>query len=167
MSLDRFRRPRMIILHPSSTAYDAARAMAEHRISTVLVGEGHTIVGIVTDRDLVLELMAEDQDPYTTQLREIMSSEVVTLDVSASLADVTQVMRKHACRRVPITEEGRPVGMVTLDDLLIDGEFSQGTRLAVAAQLDAECPERPRPQNDVAPWVRPWSRRRPRTAALA
>jgi uncharacterized protein (DUF2267 family) len=45
-------------------------------------------------------------------------------------------MRQYACRRIPILEDGRPVGLVTLDDLLVDGEFTQSTRLVVAAQLD-------------------------------
>lgn len=136
MSLDRFRRPRMIVLHPDATAYEAARAMAEHEIGSVLVGQGHEIVGIITDRDLVLEMVAADLDPHTTRLSEIMARDVVTLDVSADLADVTRLMRQHACRRIPILEDGRPVGVVTLDDLLIDGEFAQATRLVVAAQLD-------------------------------
>jgi CBS domain-containing protein/uncharacterized protein (DUF2267 family) len=136
MSLDRFRRPRMIVLHPETSAYEAARAMAEHEIGCVLVGEGHHIVGMVTDRDLTLEVLAAGLDPQETRLGEVMSREVVTLDVSADLAEVTRLMRLHACRRIPILEDGRPVGMVTLDDLLIDGEFAQATRLVVAAQLD-------------------------------
>lgn len=136
MSLDRFRRPRMIVLHPDATAYEAARAMSEHQIGSVLVEERHEIVGIITDRDLVLELVAADLDPHRTRLGEIMARDVVMLDVSADLADVTRLMRQHACRRIPILEDGRPVGMVTLDDLLIDGEFAQATRLVVAAQLD-------------------------------
>lgn len=136
MSLDRFRRPRMIVLHPTATAYEAACAMAEHEVGSVLVADGQGIIGIVTDRDLVLELVAADLDPHETQLGDVMSRDVVTLDVSASLADVTRMMRDHTCRRIPILEDGRPVGMVTLDDLLVDGEFG-GTRLVVAAQLDA------------------------------
>jgi CBS domain-containing protein len=58
--------------------------------------------------------------------------------VGASLADVVHTMRERACRRIPLTEDGQPVGLVTLDDLMVDGEISQGTRLIVAAQLDAE-----------------------------
>jgi CBS domain-containing protein len=150
MTLDRYRRPRMIVLPPTATAYEAARAMAEHAIGAVLVSQGHEIVGIVTDRDLVLEIVAADLDPYSTPLSDVMSHDVVTLDIGASLAEVTRLMRLHACRRIPITEDGRPVGLVTLDDLLADGEFAQATRLVVAAQLDeasgaARAPLPPRP----------------------
>jgi CBS domain-containing protein len=136
MSLDRYRRPRMIMLPPTATAYEAARAMAEHGIGAVLVGHEHEILGIVTDRDVVLGLVAADLDPRVTPLSDVMSRDVVTLDVSADLAEVTRLMRQRACRRIPITEDGRPVGFVTLDDLLVDGEFAQATRLVVAAQLD-------------------------------
>lgn len=149
MSLDRFRRPRMIVLHPHDSAYEAARAMAEHAIGSVLVAEGHELVGIVTDRDLALEVMAADLDPHAARLGELMSRDLVTLEVSASLADVTRLMRQHACRRIPLLEDGRPVGIVTLDDLIIDGEFAQSTRLVVAAQLDAASRRRARMREQV------------------
>ncbi|MCC6555832.1 MAG: CBS domain-containing protein [Polyangiaceae bacterium] len=138
MSLDRYRRPRMIVMPPDATAHDAARAMADHGVCSVLIAEGDDIIGILTDRDLVLELVAAALDPFSTSVADIMSRDVATLDVGASLADVVRTMRQRSCRRIPLTEDGQPVGLVTLDDLLVDGEISQGTRLIVAAQLDAE-----------------------------
>lgn len=167
MSLDRFRRPRMIVLHPTATAYEAACAMDQHEVGSVLVADDEGIVGIVTDRDLVLELVASDLDPHGTLLADVMSCDVVTLDVGASLADVTRLMREHVCRRIPILEDGRPVGMVTLDDLLVDGELA-GTRLVVAAQLDAatrrERARRRDRESGMHPIATPRSTRRARSA---
>lgn len=141
MSLDRYRRPRMIVLHPRTTVYETARAMADHHLSAVVVGEGRDLVGIVTDRDLVLEVISGDQNPHTTTLSEIMSEPVVAIDVGASAADAAQMMHEHVCRRLPITEDGLPVGIVSIDDLLHDGEvLPRQARAVLSAQLDSALP---------------------------
>ena len=143
-TLERYRRPCILVLNPSASAREAARAMAARGVDTAIVCEGGVIVGILTERDLSREILSADLDPHATRLRDIMSCEVATLDVGADLAQAAQLMRRRACRRIPITEDGCLVGLVTLDDLLADGEFGQPTRLAVAAQLDAAEDERPR-----------------------
>jgi CBS domain-containing protein/uncharacterized protein (DUF2267 family) len=117
----------MIILQPRSTAYEAARAMADSNVGAVLVAENQRIVGIVTDRDLALDVVAGDLDPRATSLRDVMSDEVVTCEVSGTILDVVQAMLDHGCRRVPLTQQGQPVGIVTFDDLMLDG----GVDLAV------------------------------------
>jgi len=138
MSLDRYRRTRMIVLNPRTTAYETARAMAEHHLSAVLIGEGRDLVGIVTDRDLVLEVIGADQNPHTTRLSEIMSEPVVSIDVGATAADAARMMQEHVCRRLPITEDGVPVGIVSIDDLLHDGEvLPHKARAVLSAQLDS------------------------------
>src|SRR5262245_42915055 len=109
MSLERFRRAKMVILTPRSTAYEAARAMAESHAGSVLVAHEHQVVGIVTDRDLALDVVAGDLDPRGSQLRDVMSDEVACCEVSATIEDVVRTMCEHACRRVPITDNGRPV----------------------------------------------------------
>jgi uncharacterized protein (DUF2267 family) len=115
--------------------------MGDHHIGAILVGEGRDVVGIVTDRDLVLELIAGDLDPHRTHLRDIMSEPVASIDVGAAAVDAARLMHEHACRRVPITEDGIPVGMVTLDDLCHDGEvFPNQVRAVLSAQLDSTLP---------------------------
>lgn len=141
MSLDRYRRPRLIVLHPRATAYEAARAIADHHIASLLIGEGRDIVGIVTDRDLALEVIAGDLDPHTTILGDIMSEPVVSIDVGGSAGEAAQLMREHACRRLPVTEDAIPVGLVTLDDLIHDEEVSTSqARAVLSAQLDSTLP---------------------------
>src|SRR3546814_8796680 len=68
--------------------------------------------------------------PYATLFRslgEVMSEEVVTCDIGADLDEVVRLMREHAVRRIPITENGRPVGLVTFDDLVVDGRSEEHT----------------------------------------
>ncbi|MBS3652506.1 CBS domain-containing protein [Pseudaminobacter sp. 19-2017] len=70
MSVERFRRTRMVVLNPMSTAYQAARAMADNHIGAVLVSGPGGVAGIVTDRDLALAVLGGGLDPKTTPLVE-------------------------------------------------------------------------------------------------
>ena len=133
MSLERYRRPRLVVLRPSATAYEAARAMADNHIGSILVSHDQQLVGLVTDRDLALDVIAGGLDPHATTVREVMSDEVAVVDVSAGVEDAVRIMTEHACRRVPVVEDGRPVGMVTLDDLLLEGDIDQAVAAAVIA----------------------------------
>jgi CBS domain-containing protein/uncharacterized protein (DUF2267 family) len=136
MSLDRYRRPRLIVLNPRDSAYEAARAMADHQIGAVLV-QGEELVGIVTDRDLALDVVAADLDPRTTTVHDVMSDEVATVDIDDTIDDVVHTMCEHACRRVPVLSNGKVVGLVTLDDLLLDGAISvEDARAIIASQLE-------------------------------
>jgi uncharacterized protein (DUF2267 family) len=131
----------LIVLHPRTTAFEAARAMADHHVSAALVGGERDLVGVVTARDLVLEVIAGDQNPHTTPLCELMSEPLVTIDVGANVAEAARLMQEHACRRLPITEDGIPVGIVTIDDLIHDGEvLPNQSRAVLSAQLDSAFP---------------------------
>lgn len=121
MGLEQYRRQRLIVLHPKSTAYEAARAMVENHVGAVLVADDRALVGIVTDRDLACEVVAAELEPTMTPLRDILSDEIFTVDIGADTAAVVALMRDHAVRRVPVMEGGAAVGLVTLDDLLLDG----------------------------------------------
>lgn len=110
MSLERFRRTRMVILTRQSKVYQAARAMADSHIGSVLVSEPPGLAGIVTDRDLALAVIGGGLDPRTTPLDEVMSEDVVACEIKAELDDVVRLMQEHGVRRVPITEDGRVVG---------------------------------------------------------
>jgi CBS domain-containing protein/uncharacterized protein (DUF2267 family) len=134
MSLDRYRRPRLLLMGPRATAREAARAMADHHLGAVLVTEGRDLLGIVTDRDLALEIVGGDLDGSAAILADVMSEPVWTLDVGASVTDAAALMRAHACRRVPITEDGVVVGLVALDDLLAELDAAP-LRAALAAEL--------------------------------
>ena len=148
MGLDRYRRARLLVLTPDCTAQRAARAMAEHRAGAVLVCDGEELVGIVTDRDLALEIVGGDLGPRTTTMRDVMADAVVTVDVGASVEDAVKLMREHVVRRLPILENGFPVGLVSLDDLLLDEEVDgSGARGIVMAQIEGIYPPA-HPAND-------------------
>lgn len=144
MSLERFRRTRIIVLSRQSLAYQAARAMADHHIGAVLVSDPSGIAGIVTDRDLALAVLGGERDPEVTPLWDVMSDGVITCDIGAEIGEVVRLMRQHAVRRIPIVERGRPVGLVTFDDLVLDGAVDlDALRGIVTVQLEAEAPQKP------------------------
>lgn len=144
MSLDRFRRTRMVIMAPHALAYQAARAMADNHVGSILVGEPGALMGMVTDRDLALAVLGGDVDPKSTPLREVMSEGMISCDIDADLDEVVRLMQKHGVRRVPVTQNGRLVGLITFDDLVVDGSVSlDSLRSIVTAQLEVEAPHKP------------------------
>ena len=103
-------------LPASATVADAAQQMRELDIGDVLVEQEGRLAGIVTDRDIVVRAIAEGRD-VTSKLGDIVSSEVVCITPAESADDAIRLMRERALRRVPVVENDRPVGMVSLGDL--------------------------------------------------
>lgn len=99
---------------------EVAREMQRRVVgSVVVISAGGEAVGLVTDRDVALRVVAAGRDPAATSASEIMSTPLTSASPSDSLEEVIARMRTAKVRRIPILESGRAVGMVTLDDLLV------------------------------------------------
>jgi CBS domain-containing protein len=101
----------------------AARMMRLHHTGDLIVvddpSEDRVPVGIITDRDIVLEVLGKELDPYKTTVGEIMSSRLVIAGSSEDTTDAMERMRAHGVRRVPVVNDaGGVIGIITLDDLL-------------------------------------------------
>ena len=108
---------------PESTIVEAARLMRQHHTGDLVVlddaDEEREPVGIITDRDIVVEVLAKGRDPGKTTVREIMSTQLVVASESEEYAQALQRMATHGVRRVPVVDDKRcVVGIVTLDDML-------------------------------------------------
>jgi CBS domain-containing protein len=106
-----------------TSIYEAAQLMRHHHVGTVVAirknGSREYPVGIITDRDIVLEIVAPGLDPEVLTIGDIMSPELMTVKESAGIFEAIQHMRTMAVRRLPIVNDsGELVGIVTLDDLL-------------------------------------------------
>jgi CBS domain-containing protein len=99
---------------------DAARAMRESDIGDVLVTENGRLVGIMTDRDIVVRVLAKGLDPLTTPVGVVCSRELTTLSPDDTIEMATARMRERAVRRLPVVEDGRLVGILALGDLAVD-----------------------------------------------
>ena len=106
----------------SDTVVDAARVMRDSDIGDVVVIEDGNVTGIVTDRDIVVRGVAEGRDPDSTAVSEVCTTGVETIDPSASVDDALSLMREKDIRRLPVTKNGRPVGIISLGDLAVERE---------------------------------------------
>jgi CBS domain-containing protein len=109
-----------VCLSPQTTLPDAARQMDEHDIGDVLVVDNDKLVGMVTDRDIVVRAIAQGRDPSSTTLGEISTGDLVTVDADDQVSRAVELMREHAVRRLPVVEGGRPVGIVSIGDLAVE-----------------------------------------------
>ena len=106
---------------PKDTVYEAAQLMKTEDIGPVLVVDNQksrTLVGIVTDRDLVLKGIAEGLDPQTTQVGDVMSKKLVTCYADDDVAVAMKAMAQYQLRRIPVVEENmRLVGIISQADI--------------------------------------------------
>jgi len=119
MSLLSFAHNDVITLEPNQTVTEAAQLMAEKDIGSVVVAVNKKPIGILTDRDIVLRVVYKDLDPKTTQVKEVMSKNLVTLNQGVELFEALEVMKDKALRRYPLVNaENELAGFFSLDDVL-------------------------------------------------
>src|SRR5574337_854377 len=111
--------PNPITLPATSSAIEAAQAMRDSDIGDIVVLDGQKICGIVTDRDIVIRAFAEGLDLASTPLKEICSRKLTTLSPQDGVDDAVRLMRDKAIRRLPVVENKRPVGIVSIGDLAL------------------------------------------------
>lgn len=115
----------VIRIHPDETVAVAARTLAHYNIGILPVcgGDGR-LCGLVTDRDLVTRCLAAGRSPANTPVRDVMTTQVVSVrpDLDTSLA--AGLMAREQIRRLPVVENGRLCGMVSLGDLAVQQESS-------------------------------------------
>jgi CBS domain-containing protein len=112
---------------PRDSVRQAARLMREKKIAAVLVMELERLVGIVTERDMTVRVVAAGLDPDATTVREIMTADPDTLAPGDTASDAIRMMISRNYRHLPVVEDGRVVGMVSVRDLyaVYNGELEQ------------------------------------------
>lgn len=113
----------VIIIQRDETAREAAKLMRQHHVGDVIVVEDRNGVqvpiGIVTDRDLVMEIVATELDMTAIKVGDIMALELFTVKESTGIFEAIQFMRSKTIRRLPIVnKDGGLIGVLTLDDVL-------------------------------------------------
>lgn len=98
---------------------DAAQAMKKDDVGAlIVVGGSGEAIGIVTERDIVIDIVADGTDPATVKVEDIMTSELITIDPEADLEQAADIMTEHDIKRLPVIYEGKLVGMVSASDLI-------------------------------------------------
>ena len=104
-------------LEPSATVVDAAGVMAGEDVGPVPIVEGGRLVGIITDRDLVVRVLAEGKDPSSTTIGEIASADLTTVSPDTDVQEALDLMSASQVRRLPVVESGQLVGIVAQADV--------------------------------------------------
>jgi CBS domain-containing protein len=119
MSITEHYRKEVVTLPDSSSVLDVATAMEREAAGCVVIVDGERRpVGVVSDRDLAVRVIASERDAGNTLASAVMSHPVITADTSDPLEKVIERMSRHGVRRIPIVRQGELVGIVALDDLL-------------------------------------------------
>jgi CBS domain-containing protein len=104
-------------LRSDQTVTAAARIMEAENVGDVIVSDDSLVRGVVTDRDVAIRAVARGLDPKTTTLREICSDEPITVGSDVKLDQAADVMSRNAIRRLPVVDDGKLVGVVSLGDV--------------------------------------------------
>ena len=109
--------PGVVAVRPDSSLVEAAQLMRTQNIGDVVVADGQDVVGVLTDRDITVRAVADGTDPMAVSVRTVCTPDPLTVSPGDPVADAVTLMREHAVRRLPVVEDGLPVGMVSLGDL--------------------------------------------------
>jgi CBS domain-containing protein len=101
----------------------AAKMLRDEDVGVAPIVEGDQLVGVLTDRDIAIKVVAEGKDPQTTKVRDIASKDIVTIDPQQNLDEALRLMAQHQVRRLPVVEEdGKVVGIVAQADIALAGD---------------------------------------------
>jgi len=103
---------------PQTSVYEAIANMATHGIGALLVMEGERLVGIVSERDYARKVILRDRSSRTTPVSEIMTPDVITIGPDKTIEHAMQLMTAHRIRHLPIMDQGRVAGMLSIGDLV-------------------------------------------------
>ncbi|MDK1472122.1 CBS domain-containing protein [Streptomyces sp. 549] len=107
-------------VHPDTPLREAARLMDAQGIGCVLVARDGLLTGLLTDRDITVRAVAGGADTLTLSCGAVCTAAPVTVGLDDTVATAERLMRRHAVRRLPVAEAGRPLGLVSLGDLVVD-----------------------------------------------
>lgn len=119
MSVDTIAREEVVTVGPEESVAVAATTMRERQVGSLIVVEDEAPVGILTDRDLVIEVLGTDANPDQLLVREVMTADPLTVSADESVQSLFETMANAGIRRLPVVADGKLAGIVTLDDLVV------------------------------------------------
>lgn len=110
-------------INPNGTVIEAAQLMQKHNVGVIPVCDKSGVIGIVTDRDIVVRNIAHGRNPQDTPVKDVMTSQVTTVSPDTDVNLITDIMSKNQIRRIPVVENNMLVGIVALGDMATDMRF--------------------------------------------
>jgi len=112
--------PGVVTVRPEASLVEAAQLMRAQDIGDVLVADDRQLIGMLTDRDITLRAVADGVDPLTVSAQAVCTPDPVVIGPDDAVSAAVVLMRDRAVRRLPVVEDGRLVGMVTIGDIAED-----------------------------------------------
>jgi CBS domain-containing protein len=106
-----------VTLGPDMNAFDAAGLMRQYDVGVVPIVEGEKFIGLVTDRDLVMRVLADRKDPPEVRLGDILTRSPVTVSPDAELSEARDLMAEHKIRRLPVVKADQLIGIISIGDI--------------------------------------------------
>lgn len=127
-------------VNPNSSVVEAAQLMQKHNVGVIPVCDQSGVVGLVTDRDIVVRNIAHGKSPNDTPVKDVMTSQVTTISPDSDIDDATKLMSQNQIRRLPVVENNTLVGIISLGDMAADQRFDTEVSKALA---DISIPAKP------------------------
>jgi CBS domain-containing protein len=105
-------------IHPAETVYTALQTMAKKNIGALVVSEGDRLVGIISERDYARKVVLQGKSSINTPVREIMTEKVITINTAHTLGECMEMMTHSRIRHLPVIQEGKVVGVVSIGDIV-------------------------------------------------
>lgn len=125
---------------PSTSIIEAAQIMQKHNIGSIPVVDNNNIVGIITDRDIVVRNIAHGNDPKSTPVSDVMTTNVLTVDQDSNIKEVAAKMAANQIRRIPVVDNNKLVGILAIGDIATDRRFNMEASEVLA---EISMPSRP------------------------
>jgi CBS domain-containing protein len=110
----------LITIRPEQSVLDAIKVLAQHDIGAAVVMSGDQMAGIFSERDYTRKVILKGRASDTTRVEEIMTPRVVCVSMRTTTRECMQLMTDKQIRHLPVVDEGRPVGMVSIRDIVGD-----------------------------------------------
>ena len=107
-------------VNPNASVVEIARLMKNKDVGSIPVCEGNKVVGMITDRDIVLRVVAEGSNCESRMAKDFMNSQVITVTADQDVHEAAHLMSEYQIRRLPVVEQGKIIGIVALGDLAIE-----------------------------------------------
>ncbi len=110
--------PRVVVAKPDVNIKHAAKTMTRFRIGSLVVLEKDKVAGIVTERDIMMDVIAEGKDTEATKISDIMTKKVITIKSEQSLEEASEIMVEHEIKKLPVLDDDKLVGILTASDIV-------------------------------------------------
>ena len=122
----------------SASVVEAARLMREQDIGSLPITDDEQLVGMITDRDITMRVVAEAADPNATSVEDVYSRDLISVEPDNDLEEALGLMARHQVRRLPVVEDGRLVGIVAQADIALSENETKTGELVEAISAPSE-----------------------------